>query len=404
LSAAIDVEAVRAATPGTGHAHHFNAAGCSLASAATLRAIAAHLELEARIGGYEAAAAAREHLEAVYEAAAALLGARAGEIALVESATVGWRRAIDALRLAPGDRVVVSRSAYVSFALQLLALERERGVIVDVVPSGADGAVDLARLEAALDRRPALLALAHVPTSSGLVEPVAAAGALARAAGVTYLLDATQSVGQLEVDVDAIGCDLLVTTGRKYLRAPRGTGLLYVRGELLERLAPAAPDVRGAEWVADRDWTLDPGARRFETWEASIALRLGLGAALSEAAAIGIGAIERHLTKVAADLRAALAGIPGVEPADPPAAGSAIVTFHLSGVASAEAAAELARSGVKVVAVPAGHALWDLGGRGLSAVVRASPHVYDNDADLEALLDGVGAIAGARDPGKEFAA
>ena len=343
----------------------------------------------------------RPRLDAVYEAAAGLLGAGAHEIALVESATVGWRRAIDALRLAPGDRVVVSRSAYVSFALQLLALERDRGVVVDVVPSGADGAVDLTRLEAALEGAPALLALAHVPTSSGLVEPVAAAGARARAAGVVFMVDATQSVGQIEVDVGAIGCDLLVTTGRKYLRAPRGTGLLYVRGDLLERLTPAAPDVRGAEWVADREWTLDPGARRFETWEASIALRLGLGVALAEAAALGMAATEAHLTGVAARLRDALAELPGVELADPPAARSAIVTFHVPGLASAAVAAALARRRVNVVAVPAAHGLWDLGGRGLPAVVRASPHVYDNEADLQALLDGIGAIAARRE---EFAA
>jgi cysteine desulfurase/selenocysteine lyase len=400
LSATIDVAAVRAATPGADHAHHFNAAGCSLASQATLTAVTEHLELEARAGGYEAAAAVRPRIEAVYESAAALLGAQAREIALVESATVGWRRAIDALRLAPGDRVVVSWSAYVSFALHLLALERERGVVVEVVPSGADGAVDLARLENALDGA-ALLALAHVPTSSGLVEPVVAAGALARAAGVLYLVDATQSVGQLAVDVDAIGCDVLVTTGRKYLRAPRGTGLLYLREALLERLPPPAPDVRGAEWVADRDWTLDPGARRFETWEASVALRLGLGVAIAETLALDVAATATHLTTVAARLRAALAELPGVELADPPAAGSAIVTFCVAGLGSADVVARLAERDAKVVAVPRGHALWDLGGRGLSAVVRASPHVYDNDADLEALLDGVGAIARAR---KEFAA
>ena len=400
MSEPIDVDAVRAATPGAGEAHHFNAAGCSLASEATLDAVTGHLELEARAGGYEAAAAVRPRIEAVYAAAAGLLGARAHEIALVESATVGWRRAIDALRLAPGDRVVVSRSAYVSFALQLLALERERGVVVEVVANAAHGAVDLARLEPALEGA-TLLALAHVPTSSGLVEPVAAAGALARAAGVVFMVDATQSVGQLEVDVGAIGCDLLVTTGRKYLRAPRGTGLLYVRAELLERLTPAAPDVRGAEWIGDREWTLDPGARRFETWEASVALRLGLGVALTEAAALGMAATEAHLVAVAARLRAALAGLPGVELADPPAARSAIVTFHLPGLASAQVAAALAERGVNVVAVPPGHGLWDLGGRGLVAVVRASPHVYDNDDDLQALLDGVGAIAGRR---KEFAA
>jgi len=245
VSRALDVASVRADTPGAATAHHLNAAGAALPSWSTLGAVVDHLQAEARSGGYEAAATVRPRIEAVYDAAARLLGADPDEIALVESATVGWQRAIDALRLGAGDRVVVSRSTYVSCALHLLTLERERGVIVDVVPAAPDGAMDLVALEAALARPAALLAIAHVPTASGLVEPVAAAGALAGAAGIPYALDATQSVGQLPVDVGAIGCDLLVTTGRKYLRAPRGTGVLYVRRRLLERLRPVAPDVRG---------------------------------------------------------------------------------------------------------------------------------------------------------------
>jgi cysteine desulfurase/selenocysteine lyase len=392
----VDVAAVRAVTPGAGHAHHLNAAGAALPSAETVAAVIEQLQLEAHLGGYEAATAVRSRLDAVYAAAAALINASPGEIALVVSATVGWQRSVDAFRLGPGDRVLVSRSTYVSFALHLLTLERERGIRVELVPSGADGAVDLECLEAALARPAALLALTHVPTSSGLVEPVAEAGGLARAAGVPYVLDATQSVGQLPVDVEAIGCDVLVSTGRKYLRAPRGTGLLYVRRSLLERLPPTAPDVRGAEWTGEREWTLASGARRFETWEASHALRLGLGVALAEAFTLGIRAIARHLVGVAADLRAALGDLPGVEPADPRASPSAIVTFHLPGRPSAEVAAALAARGVNVVAVPPGHGWWDLGERDLPAVLRASPHVYNDEADLSALVDGVAELACAR--------
>jgi selenocysteine lyase/cysteine desulfurase len=391
---AIDVDRERARTPGVADAHHLNAAGAALPSERTLAATIEHLRLEARMGGYEASNAARDRLDAVYALAARLIGASADEIALTESATVGWRRIVDALRLGRGDRVLVSRSGYVSCALQLLALERERGVVVDLLPNGPDGALDLDALERALAVAPAaLLALTHVPTSSGLEEPVAAAGRLARAAGVTYLLDATQSVGQLPVDVGEIGCDALVTTGRKYLRAPRGTALAYVRRSLLERLEPVAPDVRGATWTADRAWTLDGGARRLETWEASHALRLGLGVALAEADALGIEAIAAHLVARGASLRSALAAIPGVTVADPPAARGAIVTFVVEGHEPRDVAAALAQRAVHVVAIPAGHGRWDLAGRGLDGVVRAAPHVYTSDGDLEALVDGVAALA-----------
>jgi cysteine desulfurase / selenocysteine lyase len=406
---AIDVDRERARTPGAGDAHHLNAAGAALPSARTLAATLEHLRLESRMGGYEASGAARERLEAVYALAAHLIGARPEEIALTESATVGWRRIVDALRLGHGDRVLVSRSGYVSCALSLLALERERGVVVELLPNGPDGAVDLDALRDALAAGPAaLLALTHVPTSSGLCEPVAAAGRLARAAGVTYLLDATQSVGQLPVDVAQIGCDALVTTGRKYLRGPRGTALLYVSRALLEHLEPVAPDVRGARWTADRAWTVDAGARRLETWEASHALRLGLGVALAEADALGIDAIAAHLVARGAELRAALAGVAGVTVADPPAAHGAIVTFVVEGAEPRDVAAALGARAVQVVAVPADHGRWDLGGRDLAGVVRAAPHVYTSDGDLEALVEGVAQLAprtarGAARPGRNGA-
>lgn len=393
----IDVDIERARTPGVGNAHHLNAAGAALPSARTLAAVTEQLQLESRIGGYEAAHAVRPRLDALYPLAAGVLGAQADEIAFAESATIAWQRAIDALRLGPGDRVIVSRSGYVSCALQLLTLERERGVVLELLPVAPEtGALDLDALAATLSAGPAaLLIVTHVPTSSGLVEPVAAAGALARAHGVPYFVDAVQSAGQMRVDVEQIGCDVLVATGRKYLRGPRGTGILYVRRALLERLAPTAPDVRGAVWTEDHDFTLADAARRFETWETSHAVRLGLGVALAELDALGIDAVEEHLSELSARLRGELSALPGVRLADPPAGTSAIVTFTVDGLPAREVAARLAERGVQLVSVPAEHGRWDLAERELPAVVRAGLHVYTDAGDLLALRDGVAALAGS---------
>jgi selenocysteine lyase/cysteine desulfurase len=389
MAGPVAVEAARAriAPPSEGSArHHLNAAGSALPTVTTLKAVVDHLELEAEIGGYEAGARARDRLESVYGAAGALIGAPAADIALVESATVGWRRAVDAMRLGPGDRVVATRTTYVSSALQLLELERT-GVTVDVVADDADGQLDLGALEAALAEPAALLAGTHVPTSSGRVEPVAAVGALANAAGVPYLLDATQSVGQLPVDVGEIGCDLLVTTGRKFLRAPRGTGFLYVSDELLDRLRPTCPDVRGALWSGEHEFELADSARRFETWEAAHALRLGLGVALSEARETGVEAIARHVSGLSALLRARLVEeVPGVVIADPPESASGIVTFVLDGEAPQQTQERLARAGCDTVVVPASHGLWEMAPRGLIGVVRASFHVYNGEDDIDAVI------------------
>ncbi|WP_369030014.1 N-methyl-L-tryptophan oxidase [Streptomyces adonidis] len=392
-----DVAAERARTPGSATGHHFNAAGAALLADATVDAVIDHLRAESLSGGYEAAKHAAPALDAVYARTARLLGVGPDEVALVESATAGWQRAVSALRLRPGDRVLAARSSYVSCALHLLAAERDLGIHVEVLPNGPDGAVDLAALETALRAGPAsLVTAAHVPTSSGLVEPAAEIGALARVHGVPFLLDATQSLGQLPVDMGAIGCDLLIGTGRKFLRAPRGTGLLAVRRPLLERLAPEAPDVRGAHWTAERSWELVPDAKRFELWEAAHALRLGLGAALAALDSLGVDVVAGHLARLATGLRERLAEVPGVHITDPPAAGGAIVTFVVDGLDASEVQRELAERRVHLIAVPAGHGRWDMDPRGLTKVVRASVHVYNDQSDLDALVEAVREIARGR--------
>lgn len=381
-----DPVALRANTPGTRHARHFNAAGAALPSAATLAEVIDHLNLEARVGGYEAAEAARERTERVYGLAATLLGAEPDDIALVESATVAWQRAVSALRLGPGDRILASASSYVSSALHLLELRGSRGVHVEVLPADGSGRVDLDALELALRTPAALVTVAHVPTSSGLVEPVAEVGALATAAGVPVLLDATQSAGQLTVAVGPLGCDIVVTTGRKFLRGPRGTGILYVSPRMREVMRPPAPDVRGARWVADQSFDLVRGARRYETWEAAHALRLGLGVALTEVLELGVDQIQERIGRLTGRLRRGLEQLPGVRLADPPGAGCGIVTFVREGQEPAQTARELRAARFHLVSVPAAHGQWDLGRRGLPAVVRASAHVYNDEDDVDALL------------------
>jgi cysteine desulfurase/selenocysteine lyase len=386
----IDIALERSRTPGCASGHHLNAAGAALPSSATLDTVLEYLRIEAFTGGYETARRTLHRAEQTYAAVAAITGAQPDEVALVESATRAWQTMVGALGLSRGDRVVVARSEYVSNALMLLALERDAGIVLDIVGSTPMGTIDLDELEATLDAGPAaLVAVCHIPTHSGLVEPVAAVGALARRFGVPFAVDATQSLGQIPVDVAEIGCDALISTGRKFLRGPRGTGILVVRRPLLDRMRPAAPDVRGAEWIGDHDFELREGARRFETFEHSPALRLGLGVAVQQALDLGIDAIAARIGELGGELRARLDALPGVERADPPAADGGIVTFTVDGVPAASVVEHLARHHVYVVAVPASHSRWGLTH---DAVVRASVHVYNEPADFDALTAAVASI------------
>lgn len=395
VATAIDVAAERARTVGTRTRHYFNAAGAGLPSDAVVDAVIGHLRAEQHVGGYEAAKQVEPALEEVYAAAAALLNAHPDEIALFDAATTGLRVVFDGLRLGQGDTVIAPRSSYVSQALRLLSLRDHDGVELVVLPNGPDGALDLDALDAALRVAGpgAVLSAVHVPTSSGLVEPIEEIGRIAREHDALYILDATQSVGQIDIDVARVDCDVLVTTGRKFLRGPRGTGFAYVRRSFLDRLAPWAPDVRGTEWTGFDRWVTSSPAKKLETWESSVAGRVGLGVALSEALARGIPATERHLVALGADLRDRIAAIDGVDVVDPPRSPSSIVTFTIAGQAPRDVSAALRERRIDSIAIPAGHAQWDLGERGLAGVVRLSPHVYNDETDASALVEAVADLA-----------
>jgi selenocysteine lyase/cysteine desulfurase len=386
----IDVALERSRTPGCATGHHLNAAGAALQSSLTLETVLEYLRIEAYTGGYETARRMVDRAQRTYEAIASITSAQADEVALVESATRAWQTMVGGLGLRRGDRVIVTRSEYVSNALMLLALQRDVGIVVDIVGSTPTGTIDLDELEATLAAGPAaLLAVCHIPTHSGLIEPVEAVGALARRFGVPFVLDATQSLGQLPVSMQEIGCDALISTGRKFLRGPRGTGILVVRRPLLDRMRPATPDVRGAEWTADHDFELREGARRFETFEHSPALRLGLGVAVEQALELGVPAIAARIGALGADLRDRLDALPGIVPADPPAAGGGIVTFTVEGASAASVVEHLARHRVHVVSVPVSHSRW---GMPHEAVVRASVHVYNEPADFDALTAALSSV------------
>ena len=322
---------MKGVTPGCERVAHLNNAGAALPPRSVVDTVVAHLMREADIGGYEAAEAAADRVEAVYCSVANLCNAHVDEIALVESATRAWTTYFSARRFERGQRILTHRVEYASNFIPMLQAAPRDGITVEVVPSTTTGEIDVDALRSMLDDRVALVALTHVPSQGGLVNPAAAVGAVTRAAGVPFVLDACQSAGQLPVDVDAIGCDALVATGRKFLRGPRGTGFLYVRRAHLDGLEPEAPDLRGAEWTGPNSYELRADARRFEQWERSFANVLGLGAAVDLVLELGIDAIAERVTALGAELRARLATVDGVALRDEGREQCGIVTFTLEG-------------------------------------------------------------------------
>lgn len=383
----LDIAALRADTPGTVHRIHLNNAGAALMPTPVIAAMKDHLDLEATHGGYEAADMRAAAVTAVYASVARLINASSDEIALTENATVAWQMAFYAQTFKPGDRILTARAEYAANYVAFLQMARRTGATIVVIPDDEAGALDTQALASMMDDRVKLIAVTWIPTNGGLINPAAAIGRIARRHGVTYLLDACQAVGQLPIDVEEIGCDLLAATGRKFLRGPRGTGFLYVRRALLERIEPAMIDHYGAPWVEADRYALRPDARRFETWEKNHAARLGLGVAVDYAFSVGLEAIRSRCRHLADDLRDALKRLPRLTLHDLGRDRAAIVTFSIMGLASETIRSELSRQRINVSVSKPGSTLLDARARSLPTVLRVSPHYYNSENEIDRFVD-----------------
>ena len=383
----LDIARLRADTPACEKLIHFNNAGSSLMPQPVYQAVLDHLALEQTIGGYAAEDEVCPVLEDFYDAFAALLNCDRSEIAYVENATRAWDMAFYSLPLKEGDRILTVEAEYVSNFLAYLHQARRRGLEIDVAPCDASGQVDLDALERMIGPRTKLIAVTHIPTQGGLVNPAEEIGKIARRHGITYLLDACQSVGQMPLDVKKLGCDLLSGTGRKFLRGPRGTGFLYVSKAILDRLDPPFIDLHAANWTDARSYELRPDARRFENWESYVAGRIGLRAAVRYALDLGLEPIRARVTLLADHLRASLAELLGVKVQDLGRVRSRIVTFTKDGEQPRDIQARLRAANIGVSVSSKSSAQLDFGRRGLSQVVRASVHYFNTDDEISVFCE-----------------
>ncbi len=383
----IDVTKVRRETPACQSLLHFNNAGASLMPQPVYDAVKTHLDLEYAIGGYEAEDRAAANINAFYTELAALLNASSDEVAFIENATRAWDMAFYGLSLKAGDRILTHESEYASNYLALLQQAQRRDLHIDLIPSDDTGQIDVDAIPSLITPQTRLIAITHVPTQGGLVNPAAAVGRVAKEHGLIYLLDACQSVGQIPLDVRALHCDILSGTGRKYLRGPRGTGFLYVRREFLESIDPPFIDLHSATWTGESTFVFKPDAKRFENWESFVGGRVGLGAAIRYANALGIDAIEQRVVALANLLRNKLGQLKGVTVQDRGLQKCGIVTFSKVGLEPSDITRKLRKKGINTSVSFMPSARLDLGRRNIESMTRASVHYFNTDAEVDRFVE-----------------
>lgn len=380
----------RKETPGCGSVVHLDNAGAALMPRTVVAAIEDYLEVEATVGGYEAAALRANEIRETYELVGALIHAAPRNVAIVENATVAVAQALSAFDFTLGDVIVTTRTDYPSNQLMYLSLARRHGVVIKRAEDLPEGGVDPQSVaELVRDPRCRLVSLTWVPTNSGLVQPAEEVGAVCEEAGVPYLVDACQAIGQMAVDVSSLRCDYLAASARKFLRGPRGIGFLYVSDRALGRGSfPLYVDMKGADWTGPNDFHLVSDARRFENWEFSYALVVGMGAAAVYAQRVGNVGVERG-SELAEKLREKLRGILGVRLLDRGHRLCSIVTAELSGWNAEPAMLALRARGINTGASLRTDGVIDMDAKQASSVLRISPHYYNTSTEIATVASAI---------------
>ncbi|MCC6461739.1 MAG: aminotransferase class V-fold PLP-dependent enzyme [Saprospiraceae bacterium] len=390
-----DIAQLRAETPGCAHRIHLNNAGSALPPEIVLRTMQEYLLLEAQIGGYEAADARQEALAGYYTAVARLLNTQTRNVAFANSATDAYAHALSAIPFVAGDLILTTENDYVSNQIAFLSLQKRWGIQLLRAAESPEGGVDVADMERLIrQHRAKLVAVTHVPTSSGLVQPIEAIGQICRAEGLWYLVDACQSAGQLVLDVERIGCDFLTATMRKFLRGPRGAGFLYTSDRALEAgLEMLLPDMYGAIWLSPDEYQSAPTARRFEYFEMAPALVLGSKAAVEYALELGPDWIAGRVSTLADYTRQLLAALPGVQVLDRGRQRCGIVTAHCPAWDTSALLDYMWQRRINVRVSPPHVARYDFPKKGVDWVLRVSPHYYNTEQEIEEAVAAIGAFS-----------
>ncbi len=384
----IDIQKIRKDTLYCEDKLFLSSAGCSLPPKSMFEKMHAYNRLEEEFGGYEIEARMASERNSFYEETAKLINCKPENISFQYSASEGFSRALSAISFKENDVILTTDDDYISNFIAFISLKKRFGIRIARCKNTETGELDLVDFEQRIViEKPVLVAITHVPTNSGLVQPVAEVGTLCKKYNILYLLDACQAVGQLVVDVQKIGCDFLNATGRKFLRGPRTSGFLFISDNVLNLgLEPLFIDRRGASWTATENYEVQKSALRFEPMERGVEI-IGLAEAVRYANEIGIQNIENYNKIIGEKLRENLSQIPNIQLLDKGSVQSNIITFNVKNKTLPEVDSYLRANKIYFSQSLKSFAIIDFTKKGVDWAIRFSPHYFNTLNEMDKVFE-----------------
>ena len=390
----IDIDKIRSDIRHYGEKIFLNSAGSSLMPKSVVQEINNYLLEEEKYGGYAVEDLKANEIAGFYDQAAQLIGAQPHNIAFTHDATDAYIKALSSIHFKKGDVVITTNDDYASNQIQFISLQKRFGIEIVRIENLENGELDVEDFQNLIDKHhPKLVAVTHIPTNSGLIQNVEAIGNICHDRQIPFLLDACQSVGQIEVDVTKIKCDFLSTTGRKFLRGPRGTGFLFISDNLLKNgYSPLMIDGGGAVWKSIDQYEVLNDAKRFETWEAPYALIIGFKEAIRYANEVGLKSIESYNQKLMFQLRENLSGLQSVQMFDKGLKKCNILTFRKDGKSLKEIEEKLKQNNIFFSVSNKEWGVIDFNKKGIDGAIRLSPHYFNTIEEINNVTKIIDAI------------
>lgn len=366
---------------------YLNTAAASVPPQQVVDTMVAYLQKTATVGPYLPAFRRDIYakVDAIRETAAAFIGAAREEIAFAKNGTEGINMIASGIRWHEGDEVILADLEFHSNYVPWKRLAEQGKIKLVVLRTDASGVISIRQLEQLITPRTRLITVSHLPNASGALQPIQEICDMASRKGILTLVNASQTLGLVPLDMRALPCDFLVACGRKWLRGPEGSGIVFIRKAQIESITPAFTGWGGTTWdFQTNEISFLSTAKRLEAGCPIIPSILGLGTALEVAQEVGVAAIYRRVKHLTSFTLEKLRTIPGVEIYGPQDETDrlAIIPFNIKGVSPDAITAFLERH---AVIIEAGTFMANtlLQQYGIERMARISPHYFNTEQEIE---------------------